>query len=242
MKLNADVGEGFDETALIPRLDQVNIACGFHAGDPLSMQRSIRLALAHELEIGAHPGYPDRENFGRRSLNLDGETLIAQIRYQVGALEALLRAEGGRLSYVKPHGALYHDLLNRPALFEAMLNALVTLAAPGHDSPPALMLMAGPASARLDRERARTLGVPLLFEAFADRRYQPCGRLAPRDEPNACLNGAEAVRGQVAALLRGDPLPGLGQPLRADSLCIHGDHPRAAEHAAAARQALQAQP
>ncbi|MFP4155400.1 MAG: 5-oxoprolinase subunit PxpA [Halothiobacillaceae bacterium] len=240
--LNADVGEGFgnyrlcDEAVLMPLIDQANVACGFHAGDPVVMRQSVLLALTHGVRIGAHPGYPDLQGFGRRSLAVSPGELVAQVRYQVGALEGIVRAEGGRLDYVKPHGALYHDILRHPERFEAMLEALAALA---FDHPLGLMVMAGPAGEALDRARAEALGVPLLFEAFADRAYGADGRLTPRDQPGACLDDAEAVVRQVRALVRGEPLPGLGRPVRADSLCLHGDHPRSATLAQAVRAALE---
>lgn len=241
LKLNADVGEGFgnyrvcDEERLVPMLDQASIACGFHAGDPMVMRRSVQLALAHGVEIGAHPGYPDLQGFGRRSMAMAPEELVAVVRYQVGALQGMVRAEGGRLAYVKPHGALYHDILEQPALFQAMLEAIAPL---GDERPPGLMVMAGPASDRLDRGRADSLGVPLLFEAFADRGYGGEGCLLPRHQPGACHEQPEAVACQVRALLEGAPLPGMTEPLAADSLCLHGDHPQAVELAGAVRAVL----
>lgn len=228
--LNCDMGESFgawqmgDDARAMPLVDQASLACGFHAGDPLTMQRSVALAVQHGVSIGAHPAYPDLAGFGRRHLACSAQEVEAQVLYQLGALDAFCRAAGTRVDYVKPHGALYHDLQRSDALLAAVLAACATF----RQGLP-LMLQAL-ADNRRERQLAAAVGVPLLFEAFADRAYLTDGRLAPRSEDGAVHQEAEQILAQAGAIARGEPFAGFdGQPLRlqADSLCVHGDNPHA---------------
>ncbi|ERI49693.1 5-oxoprolinase subunit PxpA [Pseudomonas sp. AOB-7] len=226
--LNCDMGEGFgawrmgDDALAMPLIDQANLACGFHAGDPLIMARSVALAVEHGVRIGAHPSYPDLQGFGRRHLQCSPEEVHALVLYQIGALDAFCRAAGGQLAYVKPHGALYNDLVRDDALLAAVLDACASY----RKGLPLMVL------ALADNQRELCLAdeadVPLMFEAFADRAYLADGQLAPRRLSGAVHQDPERILAQALAIARGQAFPDLdGKPLRlrADSLCVHGDNP-----------------
>ncbi|MBF7730279.1 5-oxoprolinase subunit PxpA [Pseudomonas sp. N040] len=230
IQLNCDMGESFgawqmgDDVHAMPLIDQANLACGFHAGDPLTMQRSVALAVQHGVSIGAHPAYPDLAGFGRRHLACSAAEVEALVLYQLGALEAFCRAAGTRVDYVKPHGALYHDLQRSDELLAAVLRACACVRP---DLP--LMLQALPDNRR-EQRLAAVAGVPLLFEAFADRAYLADGRLAPREQAGALHQDAERILAQACAIAHAAAFAAIdGQPLRlqADSLCVHGDNPHA---------------
>ncbi|MDR6177273.1 UPF0271 protein [Pseudomonas sp. SORGH_AS 211] len=225
--LNCDSGESYgawsmgDDAHAIPLVDQANLACGFHAADPLTMQRAVTLAVANGVQIGAHPAYPDLVGFGRRPMACTPAEVEAMILYQIGALDAFCRAAGVRVEYVKPHGALYNALVKDDALLTAALAACARY----RQGLPLMVL----AKADNDRERrlAEAAGVPLLLEAFADRAYLADGSLAPRGQAGAVHHDAERILAQAVAIARGEDFPGFdGQPmrLRADSLCVHGDN------------------
>lgn len=211
---------GDDERAM-PLVDQANLACGFHAGDPLIMRHSVALAVQHGVAIGAHPSYPDLQGFGRRHLSCTPEEVTSLVLYQLGALDAFCRAAGARVAYVKPHGALYNDLVRDDVLFEAVLAACA-----GYRPGLPLMVLALADNAR-ERRLAEAAGVPLLFEAFADRAYLADGQLAPRRLAGAVHHEAQRILAQALAIASGQPFPDIdGNPLqlRADSLCVHGDN------------------
>lgn len=221
------MGESFgawtlgDDAHAMPLVDQANLACGFHAADPLTMQRTVALAVQHGVAIGAHPAYPDLQGFGRRHLACSVEEVFALVLYQLGALEAFCRAAGTQLAYVKPHGALYNDLVTDDALFGAVLGACAAFR-PGLP----LMVLALADNGR-EHRLAQSLGVPLLFEAFADRAYQADGRLLPRRLAGAVHQDPERILGQALAIAHGEAFADVdGKPLRlrADSLCVHGDN------------------
>lgn len=226
--LNADVGEGFgpwpmgaDET-LIPIVSSVNIACGFHAGDPLVIDRTIRRALDAGVAIGAHPGYPDREGFGRRDLAMSAEELEAAVLYQVAALAGMVAAAGGRLRHVKAHGALYNRAAVDPLVAEPIARAVRRIS-------PDLILVGPPDSALL---RAGTdAGLLVAAEGFADRAYEADGSLRSRRLPGA-VHAEPAVAAAQATALVADG--------RYATLCVHGDTPGAAAIARAVRAALEA--
>lgn len=230
IKLNCDMGESFgawqmgDDALAMPLIDQANLACGFHAGDPLTIQRSVTLAVQHGVSIGAHPAYPDLAGFGRRHLACSAEEVEALVLYQLGALDAFCRVAGTRLAYVKPHGALYHDLQRSDDLLAAVLRACACFR---QDLP--LMVQALPDNQR-EQRLAAAEGVPLLFEAFADRAYLSDGRLAPRERSGAVHQDAEQILAQAGAIAQAEAFADIdGQPLllQADSLCVHGDNPHA---------------
>jgi UPF0271 protein len=219
MLLNCDIGESFGawrmgmDEHVMPLIDQANIACGFHAGDPITMHRTVRLALKHGVILGAHPAYPDLQGFGRRSMAFQPEEITALIRYQVGALSHIAESEGGRVRYVKPHGALYNDMMRDDAILEAVLTALAT--AP---SPLALMAM-----------------------ATAD--YDDQGFIVPRSQPGAVHQDPALIVRQASDLAAGRPIrtiTGNWLTLEADTLCVHGDNAESVAAVEAIRQALGA--
>lgn len=226
--LNCDMGESFgawrmgDDAHAMPLVDQANLACGFHAGDPLTIQRTVALATANGVRIGAHPSYPDLAGFGRRHLACSAEEVEALVLYQVGALDAFCRASGAEVAYVKPHGALYNDLVRDDELLAAVLRACAR-----YRAGLPLMVLALADNTR-ERRLAEAAGVPLLFEAFADRAYLQDGQLAPRRLAGAVHHEPQRILDQALAIARGEAFPDLdGRPLqlRADSLCVHGDNP-----------------
>jgi len=232
--LSADVGEGFADEALLPYLTSVHIACGAHAGDAATMEQTAAAALARGLALGAHPGFPDREHFGRRELALAPEVLRASLLTQLSRLAAIVTRLGGRLVQVKPHGALYNQAARDPALAAA-------LAAVVADFDPALRLV-GLAGSQL-LSAARAPGLATLAEGFVERRYLADGRLAPRSDPRAFITAPEEAARQALALAGEEPVPTLdGGALRlaVDSLCVHGDSNYAVPIARAIHAALAA--
>lgn len=226
--LNCDMGESFgawtlgDDEHAMPLVDQANLACGFHASDPLTMLNTVELAVDHGVTIGAHPAYPDLVGFGRRRMELSPEEVRAVVLYQIGALDAFCRAAGTQVAYVKPHGALYNDLVRNDALLEAVLDACAS-----YRKGLPLMVLAL-ADNRRELQLADAADVPLMFEAFADRAYLSDGQLAPRRLPDAVHRDPERIIDQAVAIARGESFPDIdGKPLRlvADSLCVHGDNP-----------------
>jgi len=238
--LNADAGESFgpwkmgSDEALYPLLSSVNLAAGFHAGDPLTMQRSIALAKRHGVAVGAHPGFPDRVGFGRRDLAVTPEQAYADTIYQIGALAAFLQVQGMPLHHVKPHGALYLQMLRNESTAEAVAQAVRD-----YDTELPLVLLPNTPM----EEAARRVGVRYVREAFPDRAYLSDGRLAPRSMEGALVREPEqaaeravqmVLEGRVAALDGGEV------EVQADTLCVHGDNPEAVEIARAVRRALEA--
>ncbi|MEH6581776.1 MAG: 5-oxoprolinase subunit PxpA [Halioglobus sp.] len=226
MLLNCDLGEsygswtmGMDEQVM-PHIDQANIACGFHGGDPLTISNTLELAIANKVSIGAHPAYPDLVGFGRRSMNLSDEELIASLLYQVAALDGMTNSAGTTLSYVKPHGALYNDMMAKQPVRKAIMQAMATF-----HRPLVLMLQATPESEQ-HRAEAAAAGIELTFEAFADRCYDDDGKLLSRSKPGAVHN-REKMLAQVAQLQDEGTVTtvsGNTISLQADTLCVHGDN------------------
>ncbi|MDX1800258.1 MAG: 5-oxoprolinase subunit PxpA [Marinobacter sp.] len=236
LKLNADMGESFGpwvmglDHEVMPHVDLANIACGFHASDPDVMRRTVRLAREHEVSIGAHPAYPDLVGFGRRSMACSASEIENLVLYQLGALEGICRAEGTRVRYVKPHGALYNDMARNPEIFAAVARA-VTAFSP--DLP--LMTLATRDTAPM-RELGQQQGITLWFEAFADRAYDNDGRLVARSRPGAVHHDPGVIVDQARRIASGQPLTtvdGSELVLAADTLCVHGDNE---ESIAAVRQ------
>ncbi|NND67539.1 MAG: 5-oxoprolinase subunit PxpA [Halioglobus sp.] len=227
MLLNCDLGEeagtaGFNpEAAAMPYIDQANIACGVHAGSERVMRETAALAARHGVAVGAHPSYPDRENFGRTSMNLAPAELQKILHTQIQTLEDIATAAGTRLSYVKPHGALYNDMMADQVVRSNILQAVAS-----YRTPLALMLLCT-ADADRHRTEARALGVNLILEAFADRAYTDSGTLVPRDIQGAVHDAAQTLA-QVQQLCADGSittLRGTTLQLEADTLCVHGDNP-----------------
>jgi 5-oxoprolinase (ATP-hydrolysing) subunit A len=236
--LNADVGESLGpwsmgvDAALIPLVSSVNVACGFHAGDPRTMRRTVRLAVEAGVAIGAHPGYPDLVGFGRRAMAMAPDELEAAILYQVAALAGIARADGGRLTHVKAHGALYHRVASDRAAADALAQAVLRL-------DPTLRVVTSPGSVLL--EAADAAGLPTLVEGFADRVYEPDGLLRARELAGALHEDPEAAARQAVSIVRDGRViasDGSGVTLRVDTLCIHGDTPGAEAMAAVIRRRL----
>lgn len=226
MKLNCDLGEsygswsmGLDEQVM-PYIDQANIATGFHAGDPLIMQRTLASAKSHGVAVGAHPAYPDLVGFGRRSMNMSRDELIASLHYQIAALDGMALSQGVEMSYVKPHGALYNDMMAKVDVRDAVMTAVAQ-----YHRPIVFMLQAT-AEADTHRKEADDIGIELWFEAFADRCYDDDGKLLSRSQTGAVHN-REKMLAQVAQLHDKGTLTtvsGKELPIAADTLCVHGDN------------------
>lgn len=227
MKLNCDMGESYglwtmgNDDAAMPWIDMANIACGFHASDPDIMANTIRSALTHNVSIGAHPGYQDKEGFGRRSIPHSSDSITHLVSYQVGALDALCQTYGTHIRYVKPHGALYNDMMSDPGVFTAILKGVANLS-----GKPALMILAHPDNDTY-KAMARQHKVALLFEAFADRTYTDEGFLVPRSQTDAVHHDPETILRQARQIAAGTitTISGHSLPLAADTLCVHGDNP-----------------
>jgi UPF0271 protein len=238
--LNADVGESFgawslgEDDALIPHVTSINVACGAHAGDPRTIDRTIALAVEHGVAVGAHPGYPDLAGFGRRAMDLPPEDIEASVLYQVAAVAGFARAHGTPLRHVKAHGALYNRAARDTAAAAAIARAVRRF-----DPSLALVGLAGSALLAAGREA----GLPVLAEAFADRGYEPDGSLRARHHADALLADPEATARRavrIACERRVTAIDGSDLEVAADTLCVHGDAPGAAARAAAVRAALVA--
>jgi 5-oxoprolinase (ATP-hydrolysing) subunit A len=222
--LNCDLGESFgaytmgNDEAVMPYISSANIACGFHAGDPLVMTKTIQLALQYGVGIGAHPGYPDLAGFGRRNMELSPAELHAAILYQVGALKSMTEAQGGTLRHVKPHGALY----NKAA---ANFEVAQTIAAAVNKIDNALILVC-PANSEMARAAA-SFGLPFALEVFADRAYNDDSTLVPRHIPGAVIHDPDELNERVIRFIKEQvvvSVSGRVIPIRADTICIHGDN------------------
>jgi UPF0271 protein len=236
--LNCDMGESYgaamigNDESLMPLVSSANIACGFHGGDPVTIHRTVRLAQQYGVAIGAHPSFPDLAGFGRREMELSAQEVYDIIIYQIGALWAFTKAGGGRLHHVKPHGALYNLAAKNAETAQALVHAVYYT-----DSS---LLLYGPPSSELARA-SKLVGIAYCNEVFADRTYQPDGSLTPRSQPNALIRDTVQAVGQVLQILengRVTATDGTHVPLRADTICIHGDGLHAFEFASALRQAL----
>lgn len=222
MKLNCDVGEGFStDLQLMPFIQQANIACGVHAGDNELMAETIRIAKSNNVIIGAHPSYDDRENFGRLPMSLDAQQIKQLICDQVQTLQCLAGLQQVEVKYVKPHGALYNQMMQDEAIFIAIVEAISCF-----DKPLKLMILARP-DLHNYQQIAQQNGVDLIFEAFADRAYDDLGYLVKRSEKGALLSTAEQVHKQVKQLLETSSISSINGKiieLKVDSICVHGDN------------------
>lgn len=234
--LNADLGEGAgNDEALLQLVSSANIACGWHAGDAKTMRECVRWALAGGVAVGAHPSFPDRENFGRSAMQLPPEEIVANMLYQIGALDAIVRAEGGRLAHVKPHGMLYNQAVKEPALAAALCEAVRLF-------DPSLRFFGLAGSGMI--EAARQAGLTPVEEVFADRGYMPDGSLVPRGRPGALIEDEEEALAQTLSLVRDrrvTAIDGSSVPVNAQSVCLHGDGAHALAFARRIRQRLDAE-
>jgi UPF0271 protein len=238
--LNADLGEGFgvwrlgDDDAMLGIVTSANVACGFHAGDPAGLLRVCRSAAERGVRIGAQVSYRDLAGFGRRFIDVAAEDLVADVVYQIGALQAIAGGSGSAVSYVKPHGALYNTIVTNREQAAAVAEAVRLV-----DATLPVLGMAG--SAFFD-EAAR-LGLPTVAEAFADRAYRPDGRLVSRREPGAVLGDPSAIAERVVAMVSSGQVTavdGTQIAVSVESICVHGDSPGAVQIATAVRDRLTA--
>jgi 5-oxoprolinase (ATP-hydrolysing) subunit A len=239
--LNCDLGEtginglSASDEAIMPWITSANIACGFHAGSPEAIASTIRLALQHGAGIGAHPGYPDRTGFGRKSMNLDRPSLEALLTYQIGAVKCMAEIQGGKLRHVKPHGALYNDAAVNQETAEIIAGIIHRI-----DSSLILYGLSGSEMSRA----AERIDLPFASEVFADRAYSDDGTLVSRNIPGAVLHDTEQVIDRaIRMVMRHEvkTLTGKVISLKTDTICIHGDNPAAPELARNLAQAFKKQ-
>lgn len=237
--INSDMGEGFgawemgDDAALIQSVSCANIACGFHAGDPRVMFRTVQACAEAGIAIGAHPGFPDLVGFGRRAMQCSTDEIRSDVIYQIGALQAMCTAIGVELHHVKPHGSMYNLAAADYEMSIAIVDAVAcTMAKP--------LIYAQPDS---ETERAATVaGVKVAREVFADRAYLANGQLAPRSMPGAVLHDVNAITARAIAMVQGQPIPTIdgGEiTLNCDTICVHGDTAEAVHIAKALRETLE---
>lgn len=238
LNLNADLGESFgawemgSDDAMLRIVNSANVACGFHAGDPLVMFNTVALARENGVSVGAHPGYPDLQGFGRRRMDIPLGELEAMLTYQIGALEACARAHGVRVSHVKPHGALSNLACADRKVADAIARAV-------HRLDPSLILLAPAASQLIAAGRDK--GLPVVEEVFADRAYMDDGNLVPRSQPGAMIHGAAASLQHVMRMVEESALISINGkriPVNPQSICVHGDNADAVATAQAIRDGL----
>ena len=236
--LNCDLGESFGaytmgmDAEVIPKVTSVNVACGYHAGDPLIMEKTVALAKQHGAAIGAHPGFPDLMGFGRRQMVVTPEEAGAYVKYQVGALMAFAKGHGLRLQHVKPHGALYNMAAKDEKLAEGICKAIYSI-------DPELIFMGLAGSVML--EAAERIGLKTASEVFADRAYNDDGSLVARSKPGAVIHDPESAVARAVKMAKGGKvisINGKEIDIRADSICVHGDNPKAIETVIKLRNAL----
>ncbi|MGV2126254.1 LamB/YcsF family protein [Agrobacterium vitis] len=239
--LNSDLGESYgawstgDDAAMLAVVSSANIACGFHAGDPSGIWKTVKAAAENGVSIGAHVSYPDRVGFGRRDMDVTSEELIADVIYQIGALKGMAAAANTRVTYVKPHGALYNRIANDARQGQAVIDAVKAI-------DPSLVLMGLAGAPILDL--ARTSGLSTVAEAFADRAYTPQGQLVSRREAGAVLHDAEKIASRMVQLARQGTLEAIdGSVIKveAQSICVHGDSPGAVAIAQEIRRRFEAE-
>ena len=226
LKLNCDLGESFGswkmglDDQVMPHIDQANIACGFHAGDPLVLKKTLALAKQNDVTVGAHPGYPDLVGFGRRTMNCTNDEVAAMIQYQLAAIDGMAKSQGLSVKYVKPHGALYNDMMKNTELRQTIMAAIAA-----YHQPVALMIQSTP-EAETHKAEATKAGIELLLEAFADRCYDDDGKLLARTREGA-VHSKEKMIAQCKQLAETGTITtvsGNTLQLEVDSVCVHGDN------------------
>jgi UPF0271 protein len=230
IKLNCDMGESFGiykmgmDEEIMPYIDMANLACGFHASDPVTMHQSIKSAKENNVEIGAHPSYPDLTGFGRREMKCSVEEIVSFIIYQCGALDALCKTYGKKVTYLKPHGALYNTMMKDMEVFKAICKAISK-----YDKSIKLMILSNGENEKFAKIAGK-YGISLLYEVFADRAYTDEGSLVPRSEPNAVLSSDREVMERAKLLYDRGIIKTINSKelkLQADTLCVHGDNAQA---------------
>nr|WP_206203407.1 MULTISPECIES: 5-oxoprolinase subunit PxpA [unclassified Thermococcus] len=237
--MNSDLGESFGRYKLgldeevMKYITSANVATGWHAGDPLVMRKTVRLAKEKGVAVGAHPGYPDLLGFGRRYMKLTPEEARNYILYQIGALHAFTKAEGMELQHVKPHGALYNALVKDEELAKAVIEGITDF-----DRRIIFVMLSGSRPAEIAEE----MGLKVAHEVFADRAYNPDGTLVPRGKPGAVIHDKELIAERVVSMVKDGGVKAINGEwieLRADTICVHGDNPKAVEIAAYIRRVLE---
>ena len=238
LNLNSDLGESFGawemagDEPMLGIVNSANVACGYHAGDPLVMMRTLALAGKNGVSVGAHPGFPDLQGFGRRRMDIPAAELEAMLIYQIGALDACARAQGLRVTHVKPHGALSNIACADRKVADVVARAV-------HRLDPTLILLAPAASQMVLAGREH--GLPVIEEIFADRAYLDDGNLVPRSQPGAMIHGAEASLAHVMRMVEEQALVSINGkriPVKPQSICVHGDNAEAVATAQALRDGL----
>lgn len=232
MKLNCDLGESFgvwnmgQDSAIMPYIDMANIACGFHASDPLTIEQTLQLAIEHKVSLGAHPSYPDLIGFGRRSMQCSADEVRAMLFYQVSALSGMSQVYGAQLSYIKPHGALYNDMMRSDVLMDTVMQTVAQF------SEKLDLVIQATEKNDFYRDKAEDHGIGLQFEAFADRAYDDAGLLLPRSNAGAVFHETATILDRVKRLAEeGVLLSASGKKilLAPDTLCVHGDNPQSVD-------------
>ena len=227
IKLNCDMGESFGiytmglDKEVIPYIDMANLACGFHASDPVTMHHSVKLAKAHNVQIGCHPSYPDMEGFGRREMNCSTEEIVAFVLYQLGALDAICKSYHVQVTYVKPHGALYNVMMKHEEVFKAVAKAISK-----YNPSLKLMILSSSKNKRYSTI-AHKYNIALLYEIFADRAYNDDGSLLSRTQRGAVLTKKKEVIKRAKRLIKKGTIKsinGKNLKLKADTICVHGDN------------------
>lgn len=229
--INCDLGESFgnytigNDALLMPYISSANIACGFHAGDPMVIEKTVQLALQNNVKIGAHPGYPDLQGFGRRSMKMPAQEIKSMMVYQIAALKGITESLGGKLHHVKPHGALYNDAVDNSDIAQAIVESVIQI-------DPSLKLVALAGSQIHDIAKKPNLAT--IREVFADRAYLPNGSLVPRSQAGAVIHDPEESKKRVLQMVTEGKVAANNKELidiKAETICIHGDNPSAVEMA-----------
>lgn len=240
--LNCDMGEAFGryhlgmDEEIIRHITSANIACGWHAGDPLVMDRTVKLAVENNVGIGAHPGYPDLPGFGRRNMDCTPQEICQYVIYQIGALKAFCTANGTRLGHVKPHGALYLTAVDNPDVARAAAEGVANV------DPGLIFVTLAGKKGEIMKQAGQEMGLPVACEAFPDRAYTPDGTLQARREPGAVIEDPAEVAERALRMVleeRVIAVDGSSIPLKADTLCVHGDTPTAVTLTGNIRHALE---
>ena len=242
--LNCDMGESFGaykiglDEEVIKHITSANIACGWHAGDPMVMDKTVKMAVEHGVGIGAHPGYPDLLGFGRRNMDCLPDEIRNYITYQIGALQAFCVVHGTKLSHVKPHGNLYNTAVENESVARAIAEAVVSV------SPDLIYVALAGAGGETVSRIGKALGLKVAYEAFADRAYTPEGTLVSRRQPGAVIKDREKVAERVLMMAKEGKViavDGTEIPLAAQTICVHGDTPGAVDLIKAIRERLEAE-
>ena len=232
IKLNCDMGESFGiynlglDTKIMPHIDMANLACGFHASDPVTIHKSIKSAKEHNLEIGCHPSYPDLVGFGRREMNCSQEEIVSFILYQLGALDAICKSYGKKVTYLKPHGALYNSMMRDDTIFKSIAKAISKY------NPSIKLMILSSSKNNHYQILAQKYNINLLYEVFADRAYNDDGSLVSRTQKGAVLSNIDDVLKRAKLLFKDKSIKtitGKYLKLEVDTICVHGDNQSALE-------------